>query len=348
MTQVVLVTGVADYWGMRLAARLMVEPGLHVIGLDVSPPRENLSGLDFVQADVRNPRLTDLFKSEGVQAVCHVKFVHSVRPSEDAFDVNVMGTMKVFGACAEAGVKKIVLKSSMAVYGAQPRNPAFIPETHALYSSARYGYTRDMVDIESFCNGFIRQAPRIKLTVLRFANIIGPTAQTPMTIFLSNRCAPHLLGFDPMMQVIHEDDVVEALAHATLNDAPGVFNVAAEGVLPLRQVMGLCGKFPWPMLHPLAYGILGNGHLRLDHYLPIAPDYLRYPWAGDLGKMRAELGFAPRYTAQETCRDFAGRRRTQRYLPDEASLTFDEERLGDTIERRARERRLNEGRGDDE
>jgi UDP-glucose 4-epimerase len=241
-----------------------------------------------------------------------------------------------------------VLKSSTAVYGAQARNSAFMPETHALYDGARYGYTRDMVAIESFCNGFIRQAPGITLSVLRFANIVGPTAQTPMTVFLNNRWAPSLLGFDPMMQVIHEDDVVEALAHATLNDAPGVFNVAAEGVLPLRQLMGLSGKFPLPILHTLVYGVLGSGRLRLDRSLPIEPNYLRYPWTGDVSKMRAELGFAPRYTARETGREFAARRRANRYLPDKAALTFDEERLGDTIERRARERQHNEERGSNE
>jgi UDP-glucose 4-epimerase len=345
--KVVLVTGVADYWGARLAARLMAEPGFHVIGLDVSPPKikgldfAQGKGLDFVQADVRNPLLVELFRSENVHAVCHLKFVHSIRPSEAAFDVNVMGTMKVFGACAEAGVKKVVLKSNMAVYGARPYNSSFLPETHSLYGSRRYGYIKDMVSIESFCNGFIRQAPGMRLTILRFASIVGPTAKTPMTDFLSNRWAPALTGFDPMMQVIHEDDVVEALAHVTVNDAPGVFNVAAEDTLPLRRLMGLSGKFPISILHPLAYagiGILGSGGLRLDRHLPIEPDYLRYPWTGDLSKMRQDLGFTPHYTAKEALREFAARRRTHRYLPDKAALTDDEERLNATIQRRRRAR----------
>ncbi len=112
--------------------------------------------------------------------------------------------------------------------------------------------------------------------------------------------------------------------------------------------MGLSGKFPLPIPHPLAFGFLGSGRLRLERYLPFAPDFLRYPWTGDLSKMRAELGFVPRYTAKEALREFAGRRRTRRYLPDKAALTFDEERLGDTIERRARERQRNEEQGGNE
>ncbi len=350
MNQVVLVTGVADYWGARLAARLTAEPGVHVLGLDVSPPREKIKGLDFIQADVRNPLLAELFKSEGVQTVCHIKFMHSVRRSEASFDVNVMGATKVFGACAEAGVSKVVLKSSMTVYGARPDNSAFLPETHPLYGSRHYGYTKDMAEIESFCNGFSRQAPEITLSILRFASIVGPTAHTPMTSFLANRWAPLLMGFNPMMQVIHEDDVVEALAHVTVNDVPGVFNVAAEETLPLRRLIGLAGKFPLPILHPLAYGgvsVLGSSGLKLDRHFPIEPDCVRYPWTGDLSKMRDELGFVPLYTAPQALREFAGRQRTHRYLPDKAALSCDEERLGDTIKRRRRARANEETKGDE-
>jgi UDP-glucose 4-epimerase len=95
-----------------------------------------------------------------------------------------MGTLKVFGACALAGVRKIVLKSTMMVYGARPDNQFYLTEEHPLKGSHSYGYTRDMIEIEAFCNGFRRQAPDVQLAVLRFAQIIGPAADTPMTRFL--------------------------------------------------------------------------------------------------------------------------------------------------------------------
>ena len=88
---VVLVTGVAGYWGARVAARLADEPGTHVIGLDVEPPRTQIEGLDFVQADVRNPLLAELLATEGVDTVCHLAFVETARPSDAAFDLNVPG-----------------------------------------------------------------------------------------------------------------------------------------------------------------------------------------------------------------------------------------------------------------
>lgn len=345
--RVVLITGVAGYWGSRVAARLVAEQDVHVIGLDVEQPAEKIKGLDFIQADIRNPLLVDLLKQEKVDTVCHLTFIDTARPSESAFEVNVMGTMKVFGACAEAGVRKIVLKSSTAVYGAHPDNPAFLTEAHPLRGSRRYGYTRDMVEIESFCNGFRRQAPQIKLVILRFPSIVGPTADTPMTRFLKEVWTPTLMGFDPMMQVIHEDDVTAALVHAILHDVSGVFNVAAEGVLPLSRLMALARKFAVPVFHLFAYwgiGLLGETGLRLTRYVPIELDYIRYPWVADLTKMREELGFTPRYTADEALREFAGQQVMHRYLPEAATLSYDEERLRDTLERRRRAQKRG-GRG---
>jgi hypothetical protein len=138
-----------------------------------------------------------------------------------------------------------------------------------------------------------------------------------------------------MMQVIHEDDAAAALVHAVRNDVPGVFNVAAKGVMPLWRLMGLAGKVPVPMLHPLAYlsvSLLG------PRYAPIDIDYLRYPCVGDLSKMRTGLKFEPHYTAEEALREFAAQQRLRHYLPEAAARAYDEDRLRDTMERRRRAR----------
>ena len=339
--QVNLVTGVSGYWGAKVAEKLLALPEVHIIGLDSEPPKVEIKDLDFIQADIRNPLLVDLLKSEGVQTVCHLTFMESVRPTEAAFDLNVMGTIKVLGACAEAGVQKVVLKSSTEVYGAQPNNSAFLTEEHALKGSLSYEYVRDLVEIEAFCNGFRRQEPEIIQTVLRFASVVGPNAQTPMTRFLQEPFAPVLLGFDPMMQVIHEEDVVDALVHSVVQDVPGTYNVAAEDHLPLTKLMSLAGKIPIPIFHPILYqgaSLVGSSRLGLSHLLPIDLDYLRYPWVGDLARMREELGFMPHYTAEEALREFAGKKRLRRYLPDSMAMAYDEERLRDTIERRRRAR----------
>jgi UDP-glucose 4-epimerase len=342
-TEKILITGVAGYWGARVATRLLVEADYHVIGVDVERPAKEIKELDFVQADVRNPSLADLFNSEGIDTVCHLAFVETVQPGEAAFDANVMGASKIAQACAQAGVRKLVLKSSTAVYGAHPDNSAFLTEDHALRGSRHYGYIRDLIEIEKFFGGFGHERPELMITILRFANIVGPTADTPLARFLGRPASPSLLGFDPMMQIIHEDDVVEALVHAIHTDRPGVFNVSAHDVLPLNKVRGLAGKPPLPIFHPLAYWgarVLGNAGFKFDRLAPIDLDYLRYPCVGDLARMQAELGFVPRYTAEDALREFAEHQRLDRYASGSPGLARDEERLREVIEqrRRARER----------
>lgn len=341
--RVILITGVAGYWGRRLAERLLAKHNYHVIGIDAAPPEERPSGLDFVGADVRNPLLVDLLRAEKVDTICHLAFRARRQRSEQVFDHNVMGAMKVFGAGTEADVRQIVHRSSTAVYGATPQNPAFLTESHSLHGSRRYGYVRDMVEIEEFCDGFRQQAPGVTLTTLRFANIIGPTAPTPLNEMLGGRAMPMLLGFDPLMQMVHEDDVIAAIAHAIEagEAADGIFNVGAEGLMPLTRLAALTGAIPAPLLHPVpywGYDVLRNTPLNPARYLPLDADYLRYRWVADTQKMTETLGFHPHYTAEEAVREFAGHKRTAQYGDGEASLAFDEERLRDTLERRRRQR----------
>lgn len=335
--RMVMISGVGGYWGSRLAAHLLDKhaEALAVVGLDVNPPEPEVKGLDFIQADLHNPALVDLLKAEKPDTVVHLHFVEHTRPSEADFEANVMGTMKFLGACAEAGVRKVVVKSSTLVYGALPTNSLYLREDQPQQAPKSYGYLRDLVEIEAFCNGLQRQVPDLLLTILRFAHIVGPKANTPMTRFLREDDALTLLGFDPMMQVIHEQDVIAALAHAVLNDAPGAFNVAAPTNMPLWKLMGLAGKLPLPVLHPLAYGSVA---LLGPRYAPLDLDYLRYPCVGDLHKMHTELGFAPQYSAEETLREFASQNRLRRYVPESLTRQQEEERLRETIERRQRAR----------
>jgi UDP-glucose 4-epimerase len=346
-THVVLITGAAGVWGNRLAACLSAEPGLRVLGVDRNRLPLPIPGLDFVQVDIRHGAVAELLRTEGVRTVCHLDWVDTVRPGQDAFDRNVHGTGILLEACSEAGVGKFVWMSSMAVYGARATNPAFLTEEAPLRASRDWGTLRDQLEVEAVCNGFRLRAPHMLLTVLRFAHIVGPTADTPLTRFLEKPWRPSLLGFDPRLQVIHEEDVVAALAWAVLHDASGIFNVAAEGVLTLNRARGLAGKVPVVAGYRLAYwaaGVLGETGLRLAHLSPAELDYLRYSCVGDLARMRRELAFAPRHTAAGSLREFGEQRAPRALMPGALRRARAEARLNDVLAERGRARE--EGQND--
>ncbi|MGD2079057.1 MAG: NAD-dependent epimerase/dehydratase family protein [Chloroflexota bacterium] len=337
---VLLVSGVGGYWGRKLAQRLLDVDGIKVIGIDRLAPSNEIPGLDFILADSSNPLLAELLHTESVSAVCHLDFTSVIEADEAVTRQNVSGLANVLGACAEADVERIVVKSSTAVYGARPDNSLFLSEESPLRGSKNYGYSHDLLEIEALCNGFRSQWQDIGLTVLRFANIIGTAAQTPMSQFLSLRTPPILFGFDPIMQMVHEDDVVEALAHAMLNESPGAFNVAAEDAMPLSRILRLARCAPIPIIHPLAYRgmrMLAGTGLDPERYVPIEWDYLRYSLVTDLSGMVDELAFRPVYTAAEGLREFAGQQRIDGG-DGGTRLAEDEQHLRDIIERRRRQR----------
>ena len=213
--EVILVTGVAGYWGSRVAARLAAEGSCHVIGLDAEQPAGERNGLDFVLADVRNPLLVELLKAEKVDTVCHLAFQHSTRRSEAAFDANVIGTTKLLGACAEAGVWKVVLKSSTAVYGARPTNSAFLDRgPPAAGQQALWLPARPSEIGRNSATAFAAGCPRC-LTTLRFCQHRRADRRHANDAIPAERHGrPSMMGFNPMMQIIHENDVVAALLHA--------------------------------------------------------------------------------------------------------------------------------------
>ena len=130
--------------------------------------------------------------------------------------------------------------------------------------------------------------------------MLGPDVDTAFTRMLGLPAVPMVLGFDPRTQFVHEDDVVHALEHAAFNDVPGVFNVAADGVLALSEVIGLLGKRPLPILPPFGAGLLAAPLRRLGLRVPDEMlNQLRFGRGVDNRTYKA-TGFDYGYTTRET------------------------------------------------
>ncbi|HET6830769.1 MAG TPA: hypothetical protein VFH44_05400, partial [Solirubrobacterales bacterium] len=137
---------------------------------------------------------------------------------------------------------------------------------------------------------------------------------------------PMIAGFDPRLQFVHEDDVVHALEHAALNRLPGVFNVAADGVLALSEVIGLLGKRPLPLLSPWGTGLLAMPLRPLGVRIP--PEMmslLRFGRGIDNRRYKA-TGFEYGYTTREAVLAFSEHLRLQPILRGvESGYTYEGE-----------------------
>ena len=152
--------------------------------------------------------------------------------------------MNLLAAAGAPGspVRKVVLKSSGLVYGANKADPYNFREDMARTGPANTPVERSLLEVEAFVRDFADDNPHVDVSLLRFANVLGVDIDTPFTAALRRPVVPEILGFDPRLQFIHEDDVVDALMYAINNDIPGVYNVGADGVLPWSEVCAIVGK----------------------------------------------------------------------------------------------------------
>ncbi|MBA2553951.1 MAG: NAD-dependent epimerase/dehydratase family protein [Geodermatophilaceae bacterium] len=327
--KVVLVAGVSRYLGARLARTLCDVPSIErVIGVDALPPsrelRANLGRTEFVRADIRNPLIGKVITTAGVDTVVHMNIraaPHDSGGRSSMKEMNVIGTMQLLAACQKAEtVRRLVVKSTTAVYGSSPRDPAMFTETMEPRSQPSSGYAKDAMEIEGYIRGFARRRPDVTLSVLRFTNFIGPHVASVLTEYFAMPVVPTVLGFDPRLQVLHEDDALEVLLRATLHELPGVFNVGADGVMLLSQAIRRAGRVGLP-LPGFTAGIVdwALGHAGGLDYTTEQRRFLNHGRVVDTTRLKADFGYRPRYTTLEAFDDFV-RGRNLRPVIDPARL----------------------------
>jgi UDP-glucose 4-epimerase len=318
---VVLVTGVSRYLGGRFARLLQADPDVdQVIGVDVIPPPHDLGNAEFVRADIRNPIIAKVIAQAGVDTVVHMSVIATPLNAggrSSMKEINVIGTMQLLAACQKAPtVRKLVVKSSATVYGSSPRDPAMFTEGMEPKSLPRSGFAKDSVEVEGYVRGFARRRPDVAVTMLRFANFIGPQIDSPLTSYFSLPVLPTALGYDARLQFVHADDGLDALRLATVQDRTGTFNVAGDGVLLLSQAARRAGRPTVPVPLPLA-GWVGQAFRRagLADFSPEQMEFLAYGRGIDCSRMRQVLGFEPKYSTTEAFDAFVEGRGLTGLLP---------------------------------
>jgi UDP-glucose 4-epimerase len=310
--RVVLVTGVSRDSGSRFARRIDADPGVdRVIGVDVVPPRGDLGTVQFVRADIRNPVIAKVIAVQGVDTVVHMSVEASPDPSggrPSMKEHNVIGTMQLLAACQKApGLERLVVKSSAAVYGSSSRDPAAFTEDMTAKRIPRSGYAKDVLEVESYVRGFARRRPDVTVTMLRAADVIGPSVSSPLTDYFRLPVVPTILGYDARLQLLHESDLLAVVHHATIAGVHGTFNVAGDGVLMLSQALRRLGRpsFPVPTFALGSVSALSS-QLGVPGLRGELAGYLTFGRALDTSRMRDELGFVPTYSTAGAFADFAG------------------------------------------
>jgi UDP-glucose 4-epimerase len=314
MSRVVLVTGVSRYLACRLAGRLSADPSIdRIIGVDTVPPSradlDLLGRTEFVRADIRNPLISKVISGAEVDTVVHASVTatpHGAGGRTPMKELNVIGTMQLLAACQNsATVQRLVVKSSTAVYGTSPRDPAIFTEDMAAKALPRSGYAKDAIEVEGYLRGFTRRRPDVSVTLLRFANFVGPFIDTPLTRYFQLPLVPTVFGFDPRLQLLHETDGIEVLRLASTSDRPGTYNVAGDGVLLLSQAIRRAGKVAVPVPAP-AVSFVGRAIRRsgIVDFSPEQMQFLNFGRVVSTDRLEEAFGYSPQYSTEAAFESF--------------------------------------------
>jgi UDP-glucose 4-epimerase len=294
-----LITGIAGGQGRLIAQR--VSDVFRVAGVDRAPWEGSPPGVNMHVVDLRKRKFEDVFRTERPDALVHMAFVRHFRAEPRVrHEVNVLGTKRVLEYAIAYGVKRIVVLSSSYVYGALPDNPYYVNEDYALNVSRTYPEIRDLAEVDTLATTFLWRHPEVTTAILRPVSTLGYYVHSTMGRYLRRRYVPTIMGFNPMMQFIHEEDVAEAVALALQTGAHGVFNVAGPGAVPLRVAIRETGGTAMPIPEPIARAVFRRlFRLGLFPTPSGAMDFLKYPCTVDGRAFARATGFSPLFTLED-------------------------------------------------
>lgn len=295
----VLVTGAGGALARQVIRRLW--PSCDVVAVDFRRRGFEHPEIPCYQVEYGKRAFEDIFKKHRIDAIVHLgrmglyEFDHRRR-----YNANVLGTQKLLELAKKYGVKQVLVLSTYFVYGAGPYNPALLAEEHPLKASELTMDLVDSVELENLANIYLWKYPELHVTILRPCNIIGPGVLNSISLLLSSRLAPVILGFSPIMQFIHVEDMADAIALALIKNKPGVYNVAPSDWVPYGTALRACGcrRLPIPSL-PQALTRKIVGKLNLKAFPVYLLNYYKYPVVLDGSLFQETFGFREKHTLKE-------------------------------------------------
>ena len=298
--QRVLITGVSSPLGAEVA-RTLAPRVPYLFGCDVADPVSAIEEMDFVHGDTRQAAIAKLIRQLQIDTVIHLAMmVDSPHDDRAAHETNVIGTMNVLVGCAgpSSPVRRLIVKSSQAVYGASGSDPSFFSEDMLNADRTGSQVTRDLIEMEQMVGEYAMRNDACRVTVLRLGYRLSE--ETALARYLSMPIVPTFFGFDPRLQFLHEDDTAEGIVRAALGEHPGTYNVVGDGVVLLSQAIAIMGGRPAPILPPVGrslarFGLRSLARLDLPAHLA---EFIAFGSVLDCSRLESTFGWKPTYSSR--------------------------------------------------
>lgn len=303
----VLITGAAGYIGRQVVSRLAADPRSlkTIVAVDVRrvPAKARLAGVEYVKADVRSPELPALLQRYGVETVVHLASI--VTPAkgmteEFLYSVDVLGTRNVLEACVNTGVTHLIVTSSGAAYGYHADNPEWLVESSPLRGNDTFAYSRHKRIVEEDLARYRAEHPELRQLVFRPGTILGESTSNQITALFEKPVVLGIRGAASPWVFIWDEDVVNCIVIGVHERREGIYNLAGDGVMTMRDVAVRLGK-PYVALPA---GVVRGAlrllkALRLSQYGPEQVEFLQYRPVLKNDALKREFGYAPRLNTRQ-------------------------------------------------
>lgn len=303
----ILITGAAGFLGQQLLADLAVQqPNWTLFAADIREIPANLlrSNVQSLHLDISLKAA--VFKTVlecQPQAIVHLASVVSPPPgmSEATLHaIDVDGTRAIIEAAAANGVEQLIITSSGAAYGYYPENAEWIDEDDPLRGHNKFAYAKHKREVEEVLVRARIAHPQLRQLILRPGTILGKRVNNQITDMFKKRAVLGIQGSDSRFVFIWDQDVVSIIRKGLEKGASGIYNLAGDGALSLREIAQILRKPYRPLPAGLIQGVLRVlKPLRLSQYGPEQVDFLRYRPVLANRRLKEEFGYTPRYTSRE-------------------------------------------------
>jgi UDP-glucose 4-epimerase len=313
MDKNVFITGTGGYIGSLMVAALADNRrGVNrIIAGDIRqvPEGRRVAGVQYVTADIRDPGLGKLFQEHQVDIVVHLAAVVNPGKKPDRVflhAVEVEGTRNVLKACRSAGVRKFIYTSSGAAYGYYRDNPEWLTEEDLIRGNPEFPYSDHKRQVEEMLAEHRQEHPELKQLIFRCCTILGATAKNQITDWFDRKRVLGLAGCEIPFVLIWDMDVAGAIIRGIVEeDSTGIYNVAGDGILTLKEMARIMGK-PYLALPPgLIKGVYWvMRKLRATQYGPEQVNFLRYRPVLSNRRLKEMFGYTPQKTTRDVFQFF--------------------------------------------
>lgn len=310
--RVVAVTGVCGFLGQKLIERLEQDHRYHkILAIDISSPSNQWKKTEFFKVDLTHPAadatVATILKDKKADTFVHLAFLSNPTHNRAwAHELEAIGTLHVLNACAACNVHKVVMWSLTALYGPHSQNANFLDEDHATQGIPNSRFFEDKIEAERLIKRFSKENPHSIVTILRTAPLLSLHVNTYVTKYFSSIVVPVLIGHDPLIQLLHEEDTIDAFKLSIDADFGGIFNIAGKGVLPLSTIIAMTGRIALPLPKFLTSRLLKFMWMtQLSTVPPGFIDFLRFVCVANTDRATKTMGFFPRYDIRQIISNFS-------------------------------------------